>query len=181
VRKTPVDALAVHGYKWLMSPTGAGFMYVSPAFRNKLPPNVIGWRSHHDWRNVDRLHSGTPEFKDAAEKYEGGGLPFHLLYAMEASVEWMLEIGPEAIEQRVLELANSARSMLRGLGAKLDDTRSQIVIAEFPDMDASAAARALREERVVIAARHGRLRISPHFYNDDGDLKRLESALKPLL
>src|SRR5579872_12431 len=79
VRKTPVDVLAVHGYKWLMSPTGAGFMYVSPAFRKKLPPNVIGWRSHHDWRNVDRLHSGTPEFKDAAEKYEGGGLPFHLL------------------------------------------------------------------------------------------------------
>jgi cysteine desulfurase/selenocysteine lyase len=181
VRKTPVDALAVHGYKWLMSPTGAGFMYVSPAFRKKLPPNVIGWRSHHDWRNVDRLHGGTPEFKDAAEKYEGGGLPFHLLYAMEASVEWMLEIGPEAIEQRVLELANSARSMLGGLGAKVDDTGSQIVIAEFPGMDASAAARALREERVVIAARHGRLRISPHFYNDDGDLKRLESALKPLL
>ena len=30
VTKTPVDVLAVHGYKWLMAPTGAGFMYVSP-------------------------------------------------------------------------------------------------------------------------------------------------------
>ena len=181
VAKTPVDVLAVHGYKWLMAPTGAGFMYVSPAFRKKLPPNIIGWRSHHDWRNVDRLHSGTPEFKDAAEKYEGGGLPFHLLYAMEASVNWMLEIGPEAIERRVMELANSARSILRGLGAQVDDTGSQIVIAGFPGMDASATARALREQKVVVAARHGRLRISPHFYNDDGDLKRLESALKSLL
>jgi len=181
VRKTPVDVLAVHGYKWLMSPTGAGFMYVSPAFRKKLPPNIIGWRSHHDWRNVDRLHSGTPEFKDAAEKYEGGGLPFHLLYAMEASVTWILEIGPDAIEQRVLELANSARSMLRDLGAEVHDTGSQIVIAGFPGAEASALARALREQKVVVAARHGRLRISPHFYNDDGDLKRLETALKQLL
>jgi|HubBroStandDraft_6_1064221.scaffolds.fasta_scaffold148895_2 cysteine desulfurase/selenocysteine lyase len=181
VRKTRVDALAVHGYKWLMSPTGAGFMYVSPALRKKLPPNIIGWRSHHDWRNVDRLHSGTPEFKDAAEKYEGGGLPFHLLYAMGASVDWLLEIGPEAIEQRVLQLAETARSMLRGLGAKVDDTGAQIVIAEFPGMDASATARKLREEKIVLAARHGRLRVSPHFYNDDGDLKRLESALKRLL
>ena len=67
-------------------------------------------------RNVDRLHSGAPEFKDAAEKYEGGGLPFHLLYAMEASVDWMLEIGPDAIEARVMELANSARTILRGFG-----------------------------------------------------------------
>lgn len=181
VTKTPVDVLAVHGYKWLMSPTGTGFMYVSPSFRKKLPPNIIGWRSHYDWRNVDRLHSGTPEFKDAAEKYEGGGLPFHLLYAMEASVDWMLEIGPEAIERRVLELADSTRSILRGLGAKVDDTGSQIVIAGFSGMDASAAARALREQKVVIAARHGRLRISPHFYNDEEDLSRLEGALKKLL
>src|SRR6185369_12227988 len=178
VRKTPVDVLAVHGYKWLMSPTGAGFMYVSPAFRKKLPPNIIGWRSHHDWRNVDRLHTGTPEFKDAAEKYEGGGLPFHLLYAMEASVDWMLEIGPDAIERRVLGLAGSTRSMLLGLGAQVEDTASQIVIAGFPKLDASAAAHALREQKVVVAARHGRLRISPHFYNDEGDLERLEDALK---
>jgi selenocysteine lyase/cysteine desulfurase len=181
VRKTAVDVLAVHGYKWLMSPTGAGFMYVSPAFRKKLPPNIVGWRSHRDWRNVDRLHSGTPEFKDAAEKYEGGGLPFHLLYAMEASVDWLLEIGPEAIERRVLELAGSARTMLRGLGAQVDDTGSQIVIAEFPGKDASLMARVLREQNVVIAARHGRLRVSPHFYNEEEDLKRLESALKALL
>jgi len=181
VRRTPVDVLAVHGYKWLMAPTGAGFMYVSPAFRRKLPPNIIGWRSHHDWRNVDRLHSGTPEFKDAAEKYEGGGLPFHLLYAMDSSVTWMLEIGPEAIEQRVMELANSTRSILRGLGAQVDNTGSQIVIAGLPGEDASAIARALREQKVVVAARHDRLRVSPHFYNDDEDLKRLETALKSLL
>ena len=181
VTKTPVDVLAVHGYKWLLSPTGAGFMYISPAFRKKLPPNIIGWRSHHEWRNVDRLHSGTPEFKDAAEKYEGGGLPFHLLYAMDSSVKWMLEIGPEAIERRVLALADSARQMLRGLGAHVEDSGSQIVIVGLPGKDASAIARALREQKVVIAARHGRLRISPHFYNDEEDLTRLGSALKKLL
>jgi selenocysteine lyase/cysteine desulfurase len=42
-------------------------------------------------------------------------------------------------------------------------------------------ARALHQQKVVIAARHGRLRISPHFYNDDQDLMRLEKALKNLL
>ena len=181
VTKTPVDVLAVHGYKWLLAPTGAGFMYVSPAFRKKLPPSIIGWRSHLDWRNVDRLHSGTPEFKDAAEKYEGGGLPFHLLYAMDSSVTWMLEIGPDVIERRVMDLANSTRSMLRALGAEVQDTGSQIVIARFTGADASATARALREQKVVVAARHGRLRISPHFYNDEGDLERLKTALKQLL
>ena len=122
VSKTPVDVLAVHGYKWLMSPTGAGFMYVSPEFRRKLPPNIIGWRSHHDWRNVDRLHSGTPNSRTRPRSTRAAVLPFHLLYAMEASVNWMLEIGPHAIEQRVMELASSARSMLVGLGGEAADS-----------------------------------------------------------
>ena len=108
---------------------------------------------------------------------------------MEASVDWMLEIGPEAIERRVLELADSARSMLCGLGAEIDradnnadrNKASQIVIAGFPGIDASRAASALRKQNVVVTARHGRLRVSPHFYNNEEDLKRLEAALKPLL
>jgi cysteine desulfurase/selenocysteine lyase len=181
VRKTPVDVLAVHGYKWLLSPTGAGFMYISPQMRSRLPPSVIGWRSHQDWRNVDRLHHGSPQFSDAAEKYEGGGLPFHLIYAMRAVVEWMLEIGPECIEARVLELAGRTAEMLRNLGANVTEHGSQIVCAEFPGRDASALARALRERRVVAAARHGRLRVSPHFYNNGEDLRRFEDALRAVL
>ena len=154
------------------------FSYISPTYTQSKDTAI---RSLFIQLRLDRLHSGTPEFKDAAEKYEGGGLPFHLLYAMEASVNWMLEIGPEAIERRVMELADSARSMLRGLGAHVEDTGSQIVIAGLPGMDAPPSRERLREQKVVIAARHGRLRISPHFYNDEEDLKRLESALKNLL
>jgi selenocysteine lyase/cysteine desulfurase len=30
---------------------------------------------------------------------------------------------------------------------------------------------------VLVAARHGNLRVSPHFYNDEADLARLAEAL----
>ena len=53
---------AVHGYKWMLSPNGAGFFYIAPQLRERLQPNVVGWRSHRDWRNVDNLHHGVPEF-----------------------------------------------------------------------------------------------------------------------
>jgi cysteine desulfurase / selenocysteine lyase len=180
VRETPVDVLAVHGYKWMISPTGAGFMYISPAFRERLAPSIVGWRSHHEWRNVDSLHHGSPVFKDSAEKYEGGGLPFHLLYAMEAAVNWMLAIGPAEIEKRVLILAASTRDMLRGLGAEVEDTGSQVVAARFPGRDISGLARELASRSVVVSARHGRLRVSPHFYNDESDIARLECELRSL-
>jgi cysteine desulfurase/selenocysteine lyase len=182
VRATPVDVLAVHGYKWLCSPTGAGFMYVAPEFRRRLRPAVVGWRSHRDWRNVDRLHYGRPEFQTSAERYEGGGLPFDLLYAMQASVDWMLEIGPAAIEARVLELAAAVRAMLCGLGAAVQETGSHIVTAALPGgADASEVARRLRDQRVLVAARHGRLRVSPHFYNHAEDVARLGEALQSCL
>ena len=140
VKETPVDVLAVHGYKWLGSPTGAGFMYVSPEFRGKLPPSVVGWRSHFDWRNVDRLHHGIPEFSDSAEKYEGGGLPFHLLYAMGACIDWQLAIGLEQIEERVFALARLTRKTLEDLTAIVPENGSHIVCARFPGHDKTTRA-----------------------------------------
>jgi cysteine desulfurase / selenocysteine lyase len=181
VRDADPDALAVHGYKWMCSPTGVGFLYVAPRLREKLPPSEVGWRSHRTWREVDDLHHGKPVLKGSAEKYEGGGLPFGLMYAMEASVNLMLELGPDAIEQRVLELAGSARERLKRLGAEAADNGSQIVAAKFPGQDPSRLARELKLRRVLVAARHGFLRVSPHFYNNAEDLDRLEEELRKLL
>ena len=178
VGRVKPDILAVHGYKWLLSPVGAGFMYVSPELRERLAPAVIGWRSHRDWRNVDNLHHGTPEFSPSAEKYEGGMIPFELIYAMEASIAMMLEIGLEVIEKRVLALADEVRGIVRRAGGEPVSVNSAIVSAKFPGRDPSELARALKDRRILVAARRGMLRISPHFYNDEGDLERLERALQ---
>jgi selenocysteine lyase/cysteine desulfurase len=181
VRQTPVDVLAVHAYKWLGCPTGGGFMYVSPEFRARLAPSVIGWRSHFDWRNVDRLHHGTPEFAPSAEKYEGGGLPFQLLYALGSCVDLQLEIGSDAVEQRLWDLASLTRATLEELGAAVPANGSQIVCAHFANRDASELARQLRSRNIAVSARHGALRVSPHFYNSEGDVQTLGAALRTLL
>jgi cysteine desulfurase/selenocysteine lyase len=176
------DLFAVDAYKWLLSPNGAGFMYVSEELRERLAPAVIGWRSHSDWRNHENLHHGAPRFAAEAEKYEGGMLPFALLYAMDAVVEMMQAIGPERIERRVLELAGKTQDVLRASGAVLlADSNphydSQIVTARFAGREAPEIARQLQARKVLVAARHGNLRVSPHFYNDDADLARLAEAL----
>jgi len=181
VEEVDPDVLAVHGYKWMCSPTGAGFMYIARRLREKLPPNAVGWRSHKTWRDVDDLHHGTPVLMETAEKYEGGGLPFPLLYAMEASINLMFEIGPEAIENRVLSLAASARQRLRRLGAEAADNGSHIVAAKLPGADPSRLTKELKSRRVLVAARHGFLRVSPHFYNNESDLDRLEDELRRII
>lgn len=174
------DMFAVHAYKWMISPNGAGFMYVKPELRARLRPNVLGWRSHRDWRNVDNLHHGVPVLSEKAEKYEGGSVTFAVIYAMEASIDLILEIGPDVIEQRVLGLADKARDLLRGIGASIHSQDSPIVAARFENHDVSALARALRDKRVLVAARRGHLRVSPHFYNNEQDLETLGEAIASL-
>jgi cysteine desulfurase / selenocysteine lyase len=180
-RRVQPDMFAVHGYKWMLCPNGAGFFYIAPDLRERLQPNVVGWRSHRDWRNVDNLHHGAPEFTSTAEKYEGGMVSFALLYAMEASIDLILEIGPEIIEERVLGLAKTVRGILRELGASVADGASPIVAAKFEGRDVSALARALKEQRVLVAARRGHLRVSPHLYNNEQDLAVFQKTLRGLL
>lgn len=177
VEEIQPDFLAVDGYKWLLCPNGAAFAYVPARVRKWLRPNVIGWRSDSGWRNVNQLNHGAPDLPHQAERYEGGMIPFALLYAMEASVDLMLSLGVDTIERRVVDLARKTAALLRRRGAEVEDNGSPIVAARFPSRDVSQLAAALQERRILVAARHGFLRVSPHLYNNEDDLQRLDEAL----
>ena len=171
------DLLAVDCYKWMLAPNGAAFMAVSREMRDRLDPLAIGWRSHHEWRRVDSLHEGMPEFSTTAEKYEAGMLASLPLCALEASVDLMLATGPKTIEQRVLALAGLVREQLRTLGGEpLPYDDSAIVAARLPGQDASALSVELKKHGVITSARHGLLRVSTHFYNNEDDVARLAAA-----
>lgn len=179
------DFLGVDAYKWMISPNGAAFLYVSPEARRWLVPNVVGWRSDRDWRSVEALHHGSPRFAESAEKYEGGMLPFACLYAMRASVRLIQQIGLDQIEHRVLSLAGTIRQEICRLGGESIDMPatglpSQIVMMRLPGLESSAIARQLEEKRIHVSIRRAYMRISPHFYNNEEDVDALLTALKQL-
>jgi len=169
--------LCVDAYKWMMSPNGAGFVYVDEEVRRELTPSVVGWRSDAGWRRVGSLNHGEPVFAEAAEKFEGGMIPFPSLYAMGAVLEMIFEAGVDAIEARVLELAGKTRAMLRGLGAEVNADESQIVTARLEGREAAELAARLKGDGIFVSARHGRLRVSSHFYNNEDDIETLRRAL----
>ncbi|MCX6589302.1 MAG: aminotransferase class V-fold PLP-dependent enzyme [Acidobacteria bacterium] len=179
------DLLAVNGYKWMLAPNGAAFYAVSPALRAQLAPQVIGWRSHFDWRNVNNLHTDAPVFAEAAEKYEGGMLDFPSLYALEAAVDTLFELGPEPVARYALALNETLRAALRrvpGVTLYSDEFPATgptpITSARFAGREAGGlAARLKAEHNILTSARCGRLRVSPHFYNDENDIDRLLAAL----
>ena len=97
-------------------------------------------------------------------------------------VDLFLEIGPEVVSRRILERAEAVRERARSAGWSVHGSprlvdQAGIVALEKPGVDPEAFALAARERGIALACRRGRVRVSPHVYNDADDLDRLASAL----
>jgi selenocysteine lyase/cysteine desulfurase len=182
VRRTPIDFLAADGHKWLLGPEGAGLFYVRKDWIERLRPIGVGWHSVVGDYNSPHCEL---EFKKSAARWEGGSFNMAGLLTFGACVELFLELGPAEVSRRALDRADAVRELaaLAGwtvYGSSRPADRSAIVALERPGVDPARAASHLRRQGVVVSSRRGRLRISPHFYNDDDDLDRLRTGLTEL-
>jgi selenocysteine lyase/cysteine desulfurase len=182
VERTPIDFLAADGHKWLLGPEGAGFLYVRRDWIDRLRPIGVGWHSV-----VGSYNSPVHEFclKPSAQRFEGGSFNMPGLQCFGASVGLFLEVGTAAVSARIMDRADSVREQARAVGWTIHGSsrpadRSAIVVVERDGVDPHHAVRVLRREGIVASCRRGRLRLSPHLYNNDDDLLRLRVALASL-
>ena len=162
---TPVDFLAADGHKWLLGPEGAGVFFLRREHLSRLRPLGI-----------------ELDVKKTAERYEGGSSNVAGLLALGASLGLLERFGQEAISRRVLEVTDLCCRRLEEHGAVVLSDRapphgSGIVVFELPGRDPVAVRRQCLQREVVLSCRAGRLRISPHAYNDPSDVDRLIEAL----
>ncbi len=179
VKHTPVDFLAADGHKWLLGPEGAGIFFIRREHLARLRPVGIGWNSVAHGHDFSRIEL---ELKDNAARYEGGSPNTAGLIALGASMEMLCGFGTEAIARRVLELTDLACQRLEDVGAVIHSDRQEpnksgIVAFEFPGRDPQAIRKRCLARDVVLSCRGGRLRISPHAYNDASDIDRLIEAI----
>ncbi len=176
VERTPIDFLAADGHKWLLGPEGAGVLFVRRDWIERLRPIGVGWNSVVGSYNAPRCPPF--ELKKTAERWEGGSYNMAGILAFGASLGLFLELGIEEISSRVLEHAAAVAEVARKAGWRVcgrvqERDCSGIVALEHPDVDPAQTAMELRREGIVVCCRRGRLRVSPHFYNDESDLDRL--------
>jgi selenocysteine lyase/cysteine desulfurase len=174
-----LDAVALASHKWLLGPEGVGILYLSDRILDRVHSTRHGWRSvesRYEWTEID------PTPARGALRFEAGTLNVYGIHALGASLELLLDLGPEAVETRVLALSDRVAEGLRELGFELAAPRepgetSGIVAGAHPEHPAEALAEALAERSIHVSHRAGRLRLSPHVYNTEEEIDRALDVL----
>ncbi|QDT00205.1 aminotransferase class V-fold PLP-dependent enzyme [Adhaeretor mobilis] len=180
VRQTQIDFLAADGHKWQLGPEGAGFAYIRRDCLPLLRATGVGWNSvvqGSDFANINL------NLKTTAARYEGGSQNMAGLIGLGQSLNLLNNLGVENVSASILDITDNACEQLASCGAELHtprcgDNRSGIVTFSLPDVDARAFRKHCLNSGVALACRSGRLRISLHGYNHDGDIGRLREAIR---
>jgi selenocysteine lyase/cysteine desulfurase len=179
VREAPIDFLAADGHKWMLGPEGAGLAYIR---RDRLPllrATGVGWNSVVQGSDFSHIEL---KLRPNAARYEGGSQNMAGMIGMGASLALLLSLGIANIAAAILDITDHACAKLAKIGARVvsprdGDERSGIVSFELPGVDVAAVRRRCLERGVALAYRAGRVRVSPHAYNDAADIERLIQAL----
>jgi selenocysteine lyase/cysteine desulfurase len=183
VGRMPIDFCAAGAGKWLMGPPGIGFCYCVPHLLERLRPVVVGMCSVVGY---DRYFEYDLTFAPSARRFEESVVSLLDTAAFGAALELLLEVGPDVIESRVLDLsARLAQGLAEG-GYELVEpwprARSEssgIVSFRKPGAGAKEVLRDLSASHVIARIHRDFVRLSPHFYNTDEEVDRVLSVLAP--
>jgi selenocysteine lyase/cysteine desulfurase len=181
VRDCHIDFLSADAHKWLLGPEGIGIFYCRKELAEQLSPPLMGWKSVQNEFEFDR-----PELllKTNALRFEEGSMNLMGIVGLGAAVDLLFEVAIEHVEGRVLDLGDLIirEALKRGYRVLTPSARHERGgnITFSGDFDPPAMQDALREKRIMVNARGGGIRVSPHFYNTGEDIAGLFKALDGL-
>lgn len=193
LKRLGVDAAVCGSYKWLLGPSGAGFLYIRRELLDAVfEPRYVGWMGVRDSvvermsRGEERLFERPLPLLDAepsksTSRYEWGSWSGPSVVGFAESLRYFARIGVEWIWRRIKGLTSMLIEGLEELGIELyspvdDERRAGIVSLRVGD--SYTLAEKLAKDRIIVSARPNLLRISVHFYNNEEDMERILGAFR---
>ncbi len=179
VQRDFVDAVAGSAHKYLLGPKGVGLLYMSDFALELVRPTTIGWTAVNGYNDY-RVH--PLDFREGARRFEGGTLNEVGICGLGKTLELILKVGPPLIEQHVLSLRDYLSEGLEKRGycvisPQQPGETSAILVCRHEGHPAEEVCALLDSKQILISARLGGLRISPHFYNTREEADALMDAL----
>ena len=176
------DVYAAGVLKWLCGGPGLVFLYVRRELIPKLEPLVTGWFAQAEPFSfeLERI-----EYHPTARRFEHGTPPAPVYFIAQGGLDVISEVTPERIRARQGELQDHLIAHADELGLPVRTPRERAarggVVNVGVGSEAGKICHALLERDVSTDYRGDGLRISPHFFNTEGDIDRCFEELRALL
>lgn len=174
VQRAGADYVASHGYKWLLAPRGAAWLWVRPELLTGVQPLAPSWKTLAD--PYAEYYGGPMDLPDNGRRLDAT-MPWFSWVGARAALDLVASLDAGEVEARCLGLAAAFRdeAAARGFAMVPQEVPTQTVGLLLQDPD--GVRERLRERRVIGAVRGGFLRLGFHAYNDESDVDAALAAL----
>jgi cysteine desulfurase / selenocysteine lyase len=178
VKRVGIDLLACGAQKWLLSPWGSGFTYVSPSVLERLSPQPVSWMGVRGSDDFSTLLDYDLTWRDDARRFEQITVAYQDFAGMAASLGLLRELGWQSVADHIAERAAELFDGIERAGIPIVTPRSRragIVTVRPSDVRATTAR--LDQAKVIHSVREGTIRLAPHCYTTTSEIDVAIGAL----
>ncbi len=178
VKGEDVDFYACGSYKWLLGPSGAGFLYAKKEHLPDLKPQELGYRAI-------KQHSLTePVLHETAQKLEFGEPSYLSFVGTKASIDHILGLGTKRIEKQIITLAQRLYDGLSSIDVKLVSPENPAIrsgVVSFTTDNPEEHFKHLTQKGYILSLRPAGIRVSCGFFNTAEEIDALVEDVSVLL
>jgi selenocysteine lyase/cysteine desulfurase len=180
LKRLDPDFVIFPTYKWLLGPYGRAFLYVAKRHQNGIPLEQTS-AGRRNVRAENAVYFTDLSYVPDARRFDMGERDHFVSMEMASiGMEMVADWGAPAIVQRLTMLTERIAHAVRGIGVSVPEPHLRaphILSLAFKGGVPAGVVEGLVSEGVYVAPRLGRMRISPHVYNDEADVDRFVEVL----
>jgi kynureninase len=177
-----VDFLIGGTIKWLCGGPACGYLYVRPDLQNDIQPRLTGWVAH---AAPFDFAPAPMRYTDSVRRFAQGTPSIPALYSVLPGLQIIEQVSVKTIQAESQRRTEWMIEFALERGWKVNSPRdvndrgASVMI--YVD-DAPAMVSRLNERKVFVDCRPGvGLRISPHFFNTDEEVREAMAILSELM
>ena len=180
VQRLDLDFVIFPTYKWLLGPYGRAFLYVAKRHQNGIPLEQTS-AGRRNVRAENAVYFTDVSYVGDARRFDMGERDHFVSMEMASiGMEMMADWDAPAIVQRLTMLTERIAAGARGIGIRVPEPHLRaphILGLAFKGGMPAGLVEGLASDGVYVAPRLGRMRVSPHVYNDEADVDRFVEVL----